>query len=62
MSWCEVHDIESVLGLAQNSRLTAAIAPEMAEVTVRDEAMQQAARVFRDFGIEPTSAGPVSGA
>lgn len=49
MSWCEAHDVEYVLGLAQNRRLNAAIAPELAEAKARYEATQQAARVFKDF-------------
>lgn len=48
-SGCEAHDVEYVLGLAQNSRLNAAIAPELAEAKARYEATQQAARVFKDF-------------
>jgi DDE family transposase len=49
LTWCEAHDVDSVLGLAQNSRLTLAIAAEMAQAKEQDEMTQQAARAFRDF-------------
>jgi Transposase DDE domain group 1 len=49
MSWCEAQGVDYVLGLAQNSRLKAAISAEMAVAKVQYEATQQAARVFRDF-------------
>jgi len=49
MSWCEAHDVDYVLGLAQNSRLKTAIAAELAQAKEQYETTQQAARVFRDF-------------
>jgi hypothetical protein len=49
MGWCEAQGVDYVLGLAQNSRLKAAISTEMAEAKAQYEATQQAARVFRDF-------------
>jgi len=49
MTWCDVHNVDYVLGLAQNSRLKTAIAPEMAQAHEQYESTQQAARVFRDF-------------
>jgi hypothetical protein len=49
MGWCEAHGVDYVLGLAKNSRLNAAIAPEMAAAKVQHEATQRPARVFQDF-------------
>ena len=49
MTWCEVNDVDYVLGLAKNNRLKAAIVEQMAEVKEHYEATQQAARVFKDF-------------
>ncbi len=49
MSWCEAHEVDYVLGLAKNSRLTTAIAAEMTEAKGQYEATQEAARVFLDF-------------
>jgi DDE family transposase len=47
--WCEAHDVDYVLGLAQNSRMKTAIAAEMAQSKEQYEMTQQAARAFRDF-------------
>jgi len=49
MSWCEANGVDYVLGMAKNSRLTAAIATQMVEAKEQYEETQQAARVFRDF-------------
>ena len=49
MAWCEVHDVDYVLGLAKNSRLTTILAEEMAQAKEQYEATEQAARVFKDF-------------
>ena len=49
LTWCEAHDVDYVLGLAQNSRLKTAIAAELAQAKEQYETTQQAARVFRDF-------------
>ena len=49
MAWCEVHDVDYVLGLAKNSRLTTILAEEMAQAKEQYEATEQAARMFKDF-------------
>lgn len=50
MSWCEATSgVDYVLGLAKNSRLTKAIAEQMAQARQHYEATEQAARVFKDF-------------
>jgi len=50
MSWCEAaHEVDYVLGLAQNSRLNKAIGSEMAQAKQQFEATQEAARQFKDF-------------
>jgi hypothetical protein len=49
MSWCEAENIDYVLGLAKNSRLTTAIRTEMAAAKAHYEATEKAARVFKDF-------------
>ncbi len=55
MTWCEAHDVDYVLGLAQNSRLKTAIAAEMVQAKEQYETTQQAARVFRDFRYRTTT-------
>lgn len=49
MAWCEAHDVDYVLGLAKNERLTAEIAGELEQARAQFAASGQAARVFRDF-------------
>jgi len=49
MAFCEVHDVDYVLGLAQNSRLTAEIGEELAQAEAEWERSGQAARRFKDF-------------
>ncbi len=55
LTWCEAHDVDYVLGLAQNSRLKTAIAAEMVQAKEQYETTQQAARVFRDFRYRTTT-------
>jgi hypothetical protein len=55
LTWCEAHDVDYVLGLAQNSRLTLAIAAEMAQAKEQYAMTQQAARAFRDFRYRTTT-------
>jgi len=55
LTWCEAHDVDSVLGLAQNSRLKTAIAAEMAQAKEQYAATQQAARVVRDCRYRTTT-------
>ena len=55
MTWCEAHDVDYVLGLAQNSRLKTAIAAEMVQAKEQYETTQQAARVFRDCRYRTTT-------
>jgi hypothetical protein len=47
--------VDYVLGLAQNSRLTLAIAAEMAQAKEQYAMTQQAARAFRDFRYRTTT-------
>jgi hypothetical protein len=49
MSWCESHQVDYVLGLAQNERLKAAIALELEQAAAEYAATGQAARVFKEF-------------
>lgn len=49
MSWCEVHQVDYVLGLAKNNRLKSAIADDMEQAKTTCEITGKAARVFRDF-------------
>jgi len=49
MAFCEANGVHYVLGLAKNSRLTAAIAEELAAAEAEWERTHQAARRFRDF-------------
>jgi len=49
MAFCEAHDVDYVLGLARNSRLTAEIAEELATAEAEWERTAQAARRFKDF-------------
>ena len=49
MTWCEVNNVQYVLGLAGNSRLVRNLAPEMRKARRRAKRSGQPARVFGDF-------------
>lgn len=49
MGWCEGNNVDYVLGLAKNKRLTAELAQELSQAKLRYEQTGKAARVFRDF-------------
>jgi len=49
MYWCENNNVDYVLGLAKNERLTAQLAQELAEAKLLHEQTGAAARLFRDF-------------
>ena len=49
MSWCESHQVDYVLGLAQNERLKEEIAPELEQAAGQCQRTGQAARVFKEF-------------
>ena len=49
MKWCEEQEVEYVLGLAKNPRLTKMIAEEMAEAKRLHEASGEAERVFAEL-------------
>lgn len=49
MAWGEANGVDYVFGLAQNQRLNAILAPELAEAKARYEQTRQAGRVFKDF-------------
>src|SRR4051812_24729029 len=47
--WCEDNGVDYVIGLAKNTRLTAAIAAELEQVRERFEATKQPARAFAEL-------------
>jgi hypothetical protein len=49
MSWCELNDVDYVLGLAKNERLKKEIVREMQQAKELYEQSSQAARVYKDF-------------
>ena len=49
MNWCEVNDVDFVLGFAKNERLTKKIAGELEQAKQQFEATGKPARVFKDF-------------
>ena len=49
MSWCEAHQVDYLLGLARNQRLSGLIAAQMAEAKQQYTETGQAARVFAEF-------------
>jgi len=49
MSWCESHQVDYVLGLAQNERLKEEIAPELEQAAEQYHRTGQAARAFKEF-------------
>ncbi len=49
MGWCEQHQVDYLFGLARNSRLQDAIAPELAQAQALSDQQQQPARIFTDL-------------
>jgi hypothetical protein len=49
MAWCEANGVDYILGLAQNSRLVAAIADESERARQQFEATRQPARAFAEL-------------
>jgi hypothetical protein len=49
MTWCEVHGINYILGLAKNERLKAMIADELHQAQQQYEETKMASRVFKDL-------------
>jgi hypothetical protein len=49
MLWCELNDVDYVLGLAKNQRLKREIATEIQQARAIYEQTHQATRVFKDF-------------
>ncbi len=49
MAWCEANNVDFVLGLAKNDRLIREIESELAQAKCQYDAIQQPARVFKDF-------------
>jgi Transposase DDE domain group 1 len=49
MAWCEQSGVDSILGLAQNTRLVAMIADELDQARQQFEATKQPARIFAEL-------------
>lgn len=49
MSWCEANQVDFVLGMAKNARLTRILGNELHEAKQQFEATGQAARLYKDF-------------
>jgi hypothetical protein len=49
LSWCEENNVDYVIGLKQNTRLTKIIGGELQQAQQQFEQTGQAARVFKDF-------------
>jgi hypothetical protein len=49
MAWCEANQVDYVLGLAQNDRLRAEIAAELAQAAEQYPRTGQAGRIFKEF-------------
>lgn len=49
MAWCELNDVDYVLGLAKNERLKKEIIDQMQQAKELYEQSSQAARVYKDF-------------
>jgi len=49
MAWCEANSVHFLLGLAQNERLVANIAAELARVEVRSRRTGKPVRCFKEF-------------
>jgi len=52
MVWCEANQVDYVLGLAKNDRLTAEITAELQQAAAEYQRTGQAARVFKEFGYQ----------
>jgi len=49
LAWCEANDVDYVIGLAKNKRLTRILGKELQDAKLLFEQTAQAARVFKDF-------------
>ena len=49
MGWCEQHQVDYLFGLARNSRLQEAIAPQLAQAQTCFNQLQQPVRLFTDL-------------
>ena len=49
MAWCEQHQVDYLFGLARNSRLQEAIAPQLAQAQTLFNQQQQPVRLFTDL-------------
>ena len=49
LKWCEDHNVDYLVGLAKNKRLTRAIRGELHQAKQQFEAIGEASRVFKDF-------------
>jgi len=49
MAWCEGHDVDYILGMAKNGRLTEMISAELAAAEAAYQETQAPARVFAEF-------------
>lgn len=49
LAWCEANDVDYVIGLAKNQRLTRILGKELQEAKLLFEQTGKAARVFKDF-------------
>jgi hypothetical protein len=49
MAWCEANDVHFLLGLAQNKRLVAMIADELAQAEAKSRRTGKPARYFKEF-------------
>lgn len=49
LAWCEANDVDYVIGLAKNKRLTRILGKELQEAKLLFEQTAKAARVFKDF-------------
>ena len=49
LRWCEANDVEYVIGLAKNTRLTGALGAELQQAKLECEQSRRPARVFKDF-------------
>ena len=61
LNWCEAHQVDYLIGVAKNDRLTAQLAPAMVQAQAQCQASGQPARVFADFGYRTRRAGAGSG-
>jgi hypothetical protein len=49
LRWCERHGVNYIVGLAQNARLNAMLAPRMAQAEAEHQSTKQKVRLFSDF-------------